>query len=474
MKTKTKLWALFLACMMLIVLLPGSVLAVGSTNVSINGLNLESGRIYKYGEGTVLFDSATNTLVLENATIEEGGDTPVPVLGISGDLTIEIKGNNTITSLEKRPIFIGLYTDGTANVTFKGSGEDKLTIVTNGDALQADGGNITIDGCTVNITSNNWGGISAYELNNSSGLVGGNLTIQNHANVTVNTYTEALYADKVVTISDSNVTLNTFASSLVGANGINVSDSTVAATSTGDKYNALYSAFGTINISNSAVEAYTIYDYSYPAIWGNTVSISNNSNILADSNGDSAIYSVVECNILDSDLKVEGYYDAICSKGAININNGKVEASSNDESACGLYAVNKISISGSPDIIAYGGIDAEEIAITPNAGEKLEVKVGDRANGDAGATHFKDSPYAESVTFTVDDDLWKNTYAHIKPYAHVEEPTLPTCAGDKDKNCDGVVTCDEEKGAGWTWNNTLKVCEYTGGKDYIVVNTSAK
>ena len=173
MKTKTKLWALFLACMMLIVLLPGSVLAVGSTNVSINGLNLESGRIYKYGEGTVLFDSATNTLVLENATIEEGGDTPVPVLGISGDLTIEIKGNNTITSLEKRPIFIGLYTDGTANVTFKGSGEDKLTIVTNGDALQADGGNITIDGCTVNITSNNWGGISAYELNNSSGLVGG-------------------------------------------------------------------------------------------------------------------------------------------------------------------------------------------------------------------------------------------------------------------------------------------------------------
>ena len=48
----------------------------------------------------------------------------------------------------------------------------------------------------------------------------------------------------------------------------------------------------------------------------------------------------------------------------------------------------------------------------------------------------------------------------------------PVCKGPKDKNCDGVVTCEEEMGKGWTWNNSKKVCEYTGS--YVVVNTAAK
>ena len=51
-------------------------------------------------------------------------------------------------------------------------------------------------------------------------------------------------------------------------------------------------------------------------------------------------------------------------------------------------------------------------------------------------------------------------------------PVVPVCKGPKDKNCDGVVTCEEEMGKGWTWNNSKKVCEYTGS--YVVVNTAAK
>lgn len=48
------------------------------------------------------------------------------------------------------------------------------------------------------------------------------------------------------------------------------------------------------------------------------------------------------------------------------------------------------------------------------------------------------------------------------------------CSNPKDKNCDGVVTCEEDRGLGWTWNNTTKACEYTGDSDYKIVNTSAK
>ena len=59
-----------------------------------------------------------------------------------------------------------------------------------------------------------------------------------------------------------------------------------------------------------------------------------------------------------------------------------------------------------------------------------------------------------------------------------QEPANPSisCAGEKDKNCDGVITCDEEKGEGWTWNNAKGVCEYTGttSSTYTVVNTAVK
>ena len=62
-----------------------------------------------------------------------------------------------------------------------------------------------------------------------------------------------------------------------------------------------------------------------------------------------------------------------------------------------------------------------------------------------------------------------------KPRPTPEEPKPSiSCAGEKDKNCDGVITCDEEKGEGWTWNNAKGVCEYTGTTGYTVVNTAVK
>lgn len=459
MKTKAKVWALFLACMMLITLLTSSVLATESTMVSINGEPLESGKTYQYGKGKVLFNSATNTLTLENATIEEDGDTPVPVLGITGDLTIEVKGNNTITSLEKRPIHIGLSTGGTANVIFEGSSEDKLTIETDGDALQADGGNITIDGFVLNITSKEYSGIIALNSSNGNDMVGGDVTIQNHANVTINTNSLAI----------------------MGETGISIKDSTVVATVKG-LANVLYSEFGDIDINGSTVKAYAttseITEGAYPAIYANEMRLSNNADLVVDSESGYGIYTLNKCKISDSTLKVEGYYHAIWGNENIEFSNSKVESTTTGNQ--GTFAIyldpnnHNLYISGNSDVITRGGMCAKEIIATPATGQMLEIKVGTIAEGDAGAKHYKDSPYAEPVTFTFEDDLWKDGYVHIKPYVHVEEPTLPTCAGDKDTNCDGVVTCDEEKGEGWTWNNTLKVCEYTGGRDYIVVNTSAK
>ena len=68
-------------------------------------------------------------------------------------------------------------------------------------------------------------------------------------------------------------------------------------------------------------------------------------------------------------------------------------------------------------------------------------------------------------------------YVAVRKVVTPVQPTNPSkpnisCAGSKDKNCDGVVTCEETMGNGWAWNNSKKVCEFAGS--YTVVNTSAK
>lgn len=395
-KAKNKVLGVFLACMLVIGLFPTTVLAVGGTSVKINGQELNSGELYQYGEGTALFDSQTNTLTLDNATIEQNNNQPV--FRIRGALTIELKGSNTINSTDQRVIYAGTSSGSVADITIKGTNEDKLTITTNEDAIQTDGGNITIDGCILDITSHNWGGIAAYSVNNGIDIVGGKLSIQNHANVTVNS--------KQLT--------------LVGENGISISDSTVVATVNGQS-NALYSINNIIDISNSTVEAYAVADNSYPAIWANALTVSNKSNVTVDSNGDSGIYILNQCKISDSTLKVQGYYDAIFGDNDINIVNSKIESTSTGNQ--GNYAIysndHTISVTGNSDITANAGMDADQIVISPTTGQMLEVKVGNLAEGETGAAHFNDSPYTEPVTFTAADDLWTYTYVHIKPHTHI-------------------------------------------------------
>lgn len=65
----------------------------------------------------------------------------------------------------------------------------------------------------------------------------------------------------------------------------------------------------------------------------------------------------------------------------------------------------------------------------------------------------------------------------IKPYEIIGDITLEavfetTCNPLTDKNCDGVVTCDEEKEEGWIWNSLTKRCELKN--KIAVLNTGAK
>jgi len=69
--------------------------------------------------GTVKFDPATNTLTLENATIKTIVPECVGLESLIKDLTINVVGNNSITSES----YWGLFNDKNCNITIKGSGK---------------------------------------------------------------------------------------------------------------------------------------------------------------------------------------------------------------------------------------------------------------------------------------------------------------------------------------------------------------
>ena len=64
----------------------------------------------------------------------------------------------------------------------------------------------------------------------------------------------------------------------------------------------------------------------------------------------------------------------------------------------------------------------------------------------------------------VDSEIATATYTKQQPQPSSDpkpsEPDKPSqaCAGNQDKNCDGVVTCDEVNGLGWVWSESEKAC----------------
>lgn len=147
-----------LSFMLMIGLLPTTVFAAGNVTVKVNGQALQDGVQVPCGEGTIEFDSASNTLTLDNATISESGADQVLRIQGSGEpvITINLLGNNKISSTSENcfPIYID-----TVDATIKGTNTDTLTLECNSDSLSVNQCDLMIDGCNLNITSNNWGAL---------------------------------------------------------------------------------------------------------------------------------------------------------------------------------------------------------------------------------------------------------------------------------------------------------------------------
>lgn len=244
------------------------------------------------GDGTVCYDALTKTLTLNNADIDATQSTTTVLRADNLELKVVLIGENKITSTTNRPVYFG-----SGDYTIQGTENDSLIIETYSDGLQVDGGNLTIDGCNIDITSYKYGGMLCLGVYNTGEF--GILTIQNGANISIDSYENTLMGENGLVIMDS--TVNAIARSnypdwsttAVSSNGnISITDSAVTATANGDAANAIYGG-GTIFIDNSEVEATTtVQSNGYPAFCaGGNIDIDKHSSVTVKSAGTIGMWS---------------------------------------------------------------------------------------------------------------------------------------------------------------------------------------
>ena len=203
------------------------------------------------GEGTATYDESTNTLTLENATINTAEYSAINISGSFPDNTLNIvlKGINTVKTTNESDTSVGII-NGACNI--KNSKIDIPNV--KGGALNVNVGDLTIE--------------------NSE------FTAQNYGDT-------AVYAAGMLTMKNSKMTANGTAYAVFGANGVNVTDSELILNS--ETSNAIWTSGGSITISGED----TMVDAAahYPALYASsTIEIKNGAMVVADSE-DVAIYS---------------------------------------------------------------------------------------------------------------------------------------------------------------------------------------
>lgn len=394
-KIHSRTLVVLLSMLFIIGLTPVAALANTSTGIKVNGVDILNASNYtvECGEGTAVYDPVANMLTLDNATITRT-DTQIPISFYNGDLTILLKGENTITTPT------GGIVGYRGNVIFEGDGS--LTITSSGlfgvycDANAENSGHITVDGASLDIvtTSSQAQGLHALRT----------VSIKNNANVTLTgegTNYFCIYAEGDISITDSTV---------------------IADLNSADGGNTIVS-YGSICIDHSVVNINTVANnIALAAI--NGLSISNSSQVTVESNGNaSAVYTPQDLTISDSILKADSSQISVRNKGAMRIINSTVEAICNgDPITESLYSEDAISIEGNSNVLAIGKISAANgVSVVPSSGTFIDVKVGMKENGEEGTSHFEASPCKEPTTLS---GLSEYTYVHILNHAHIYDQNI--------------------------------------------------
>ena len=243
-RMKRRFLALVASTVALVAMLPAVAHADGVTELRIRGKDLLQTPSISCGSGTASYEAATNTLTLENATIDADGGNGIR---FTGSLTIFLVGENQIEADQR-----GIYGNGVEGETvlLTGDAGASLTIVSGDEGVQVDDSTspseLEISGVTLDVTS---GARSALVLEGLSLEVTGGAK----ASLVTSSQSSALRTDADVAIADgSSVALEGAGSygALVGGE-LAVEDASLTAKSSST---ALW-AKGNITIEDAIVSA---------------------------------------------------------------------------------------------------------------------------------------------------------------------------------------------------------------------------
>lgn len=293
---------------------------------------------------------------------------------------------------------------------------------------------IVINGCNLKISASSFSGINSW---------GGRLTVQNGADVTVNSGLSAI----------------------VGENGIAITDSTVEAAVSSGETNALYASNGEVMIKNSIVNAKAAAENAYPTIWGSGIKISDNSKVTAVSLNTNALFSPNVIAVSNAALEAKSTAWAVWSNGSVDISGSTVKAyDTGGHIDASIHAGTALTVSNNADVLADGGIEAVNgITVTPANGKLIEYKAGTHEEGESGTQHRGNSPYDTEFTFAADDIELGYAYIHIKD--HIHAGGTATCTDeavctDCGKSYGGVNSDNHTGEVVWTTTETTHSSAY--------------
>lgn len=220
--------SLLLALLMVTTLTPITAFAeeTAKYELYVNGKQFtESETVITCGNGTATFDTATNTLTLNNATITTGVDGQYGMINSNlDDLTITLIGNNVIEDSNSKG-FDGIDAGSGKNVTINGSGVLTMKNIYYGTYIGSSiGGKMTIENTTVKVENSTAAGIwaggdialknSTVEISRTSeryaGMVSasGSVTVTN-STLKIDNKCDAITAYSKFTVNSGNVSLKT-------------------------------------------------------------------------------------------------------------------------------------------------------------------------------------------------------------------------------------------------------------------------
>ena len=327
MSKTRKLMGLAAALAFAMVMLPASAFAdTTQYDLFVNGEQFTSEKLtIECGEGTATYDPATHTLTLDNASITNTADYGGIASNLTGDLTIALQGNNSITFDDN----MGIMAAGNVEIT----GPGNLAIYVAGE---------TKDGLSIA------GDVSVRATNLAVNAPGG----------------VGIASDGTVSLDNAQVTSAALYAGIDAINLIIENGSVVDISAAKDECNAAFisrrggATGGDLRITNSSVVAKSVF----PGLFADGNLVISGGSVQSTSTADSALWARGDLTIgNNAHVTLDGKFPSGC-RGNFTVYAAEIDAkNTNDDNIPALF--DNLAIGNDYDLTSAVAVDGEGTTI---------------------------------------------------------------------------------------------------------------